>query len=267
MLKILFRIFLVLFVLIFAGIFGIYFYAGNIVKKTVETLVPEITRTSAHIDEINFSLLKGEVLLSGLALGNPTGFKTPESFSVKKINIYFQPKTLLQDKILINQVLIDGIHVTAEAQYQNKTITSNLTEIQKNVNSYIEKNTNNSSKSEKEEKAESTTNQKSKQVVIKDLQINNTVLTAGIMNQSVDIPILNIQKKNIGEEQDAQMTWQNTIVYILNTISSESVKESVKAVQQIIQKNATTLINTVSETASSTTDQTGSLINSIKEIF
>lgn len=267
MLKIFFRIILVLFILICTGIGGVYFYAGNIVKKAVETFVPEITQTSAHLNKMNLSLMKGEILLSGLALGNPQGFHTPESFSVKTILVRFQPESLFQEKIIIHQILIDGTHITAEATYQNGRITSNLTEIQKNVDSYIQKNITSKKTASQEKKVEPVPEQKSKEVVIKDLQINNTTLTAGLMTQSIDIPLPSIQKKNIGQQPGSKTTWQDTIAYILNMISDESVKESTKALKQMIQQNAAAIINSASGTVNAATEKAGNLINSVKGIF
>ncbi len=266
MLKTLLRVIFVLLILIVAGLGSVYFYAGNIVKKAVETFVPQVTQTSASLNKMDVSLFKGEISIDGLALGNPSGFKEPTAFAVQNIFVKFQPETLFQDKIIINKIHINGTHVTAEANVTDGQITSNLTDIQKNVNTFINKNKTTQNAPTSEKKAEPVPNEHSKQVVIRDLQINDSKLTLGALSQTLNITLPNIQKQNIGD-QSAQITWKEAIVYIVNLVSSESIKATVSNVQDIVQKQAEALAAEAVAKAAEANEAASGLIEKVKEIF
>ena len=85
MIKFILKTILILLLLIIIALIGVYFYAGEIVKKAVETYVPQVTQTSAELKGMDLSLFKGEVSLNGLTIGNVKGYQSPDVFSVKKI--------------------------------------------------------------------------------------------------------------------------------------------------------------------------------------
>ncbi len=253
MIKKLFKFVLFLLILIIAAVIGLYIYAGEVVKTAVEKFVPEITQTDVRLHRANFALLKGYVSLEGLSIGNPKGYAADKAFGVKNITVNFEPKSVLEDKIIINQILIDGIQVDAEAIYQNGKITSNLTQIQKNVESFLAKNSKPSTEQKPaatETKSDETAS--AKQVVIRDLQINNTELTVGVMKQVVTVSLPNIQQKNIGEKK--KTTWKDAAAYIFNKISTESVKGTVTAVQDALRKGTLQLIGMTDEAINAAKD-------------
>ena len=82
--------------------------------------------------------------------------------------------------------MIDGTHVSAEATYKDGQITSNLTTLKNNVDTFIKKSSNQSTTPKKEVKKESTvkSSSPSKTVVIKDLQILDTKLNFAMMGHT-----------------------------------------------------------------------------------
>lgn len=267
--------FVILLVILCAAIVGIYLYAGEIIKTGVEKFLPDVTQTDVKLNHVEISLLKGHVGIWGLSIGNPKGYGAEDAFALKQISVSFEPKSVLTDKIIINQILIDGTRVDAEAIYQGGKITSNLTQIQKNVESYLAKTT---SKAQQKPTQSNTSKDEdtssAKQVVIRDLQINNSELSVGIMKQVVTASLPNIQQKNIGE-QGKKTTWKDAIAYIFNLISVESVKGTATAVQDALRNGAlqlvgtaTETVNTVKESAKSLVDETtGNALNSVKGLF
>ena len=255
-----------LFIVLILLVTGIYFYAGEIVKKAVEVYVPKITQTSAKLDGMDLSLAKGEVSLNGLSIGNPKGYKTPEVFSVKKVKVVFRPTTLLHDKIIIDQVLIDGTHVSAEASYKDGQITSNLTTIKSNVDAFLnsDKKENKVQKEEKEGASPTQTNTKT--VVIKDLQVNNSSLTLGFLEQTTEIQLPNIQQKNIGEK-DKKQTIKDAVVYIFDLISVESIKAVGKGVEDLLKQSAQQAIDGANKIIDEAKKSSDGLINAVKGLF
>lgn len=267
MIRKIFKFFIFIIVLLLILICGAYFYAGELIKAGVEKFVPEITQTAVRLNRVNISLFKGEVSLSGLSIANPKGYGAEKAFGLKSIKVLFDPKTILKDKIIINQILIEGTQVDAEAVYQNGQISSNLTEIQKNVESYLAKQTSAApAKKESTDQKTSASNASSKQVVIRDLQINNTELTVGVMKQTVTVTLPNIQQKNIGEK-GKQKTAQDMIAYIFNLISVEAVKGTVTAVQDALRKGALQLIGTTNDTINSVKETAGNALSNSVSAF
>ena len=279
------KLFKWLFILIFIlclGVVGIYMYAGEIVKFSVEKFLPEVTQTNVQLNRVDLSLLKGHVGVYGLSIANPQGYGADDAFSLKQISVSFDPKSVLTDKIIINQILIDGTHVSAEATYQNGKITSNLTQIKQNVESYLNKVNASSNQKASESKSQAQTGNTEgsagKQVVIRDLQINNSELTVGVMKQVVSASLPDIQKKNIGE-QGQEFSWKDAVAYIFNLISAESVKGTVGAVQKALRQGALQIVgtakdtlNAVKESAKESADNavkdiTGNAVDAVKGLF
>lgn len=282
MIKKLFKWLFILILVLCLAVVGIYMYAGEIVKFSVEKFLPEVTQTNVQLNRVELSLLKGHVGIYGLNIANPQGYGSDDAFSLKQISVSFDPKSVLTDKIIINQILIDGTHVSAEATYQNGKITSNLTQIQQNVESYLNKFNASSGQKTAESKpqpqTESTTQGAGKQVVIRDLQINNSELTVGVMKQVVSTALPDIRKKNIGE-QGQKFSWKDAVAYIFNLISAESVKGTVNAVQEALRQGALQIVgtakdtlNAVKESAKESADNvvkdvTGNAVDAVKGLF
>ena len=267
MIKFILKTLMVLVFILIAAVIGVYFYAGEIVKKAVETYVPQITQTPAKLDGMDLSLAKGEVSLNGLSIGNPKGYKSPDVFSVKQVKVVFRPTTLLHDKIIIDQILIDGTHVSAEATYKDGQIVSNLTTIKNNVDSFLKSSSTTSESKEAVSKEEKSSQTKStKTVVIKDLQVNNSSLTLGFLEQTIEMPLPNIQQKNIGEKGQKQ-TIKDIVVYIFDLISLESIKAAGKGVEDLLKQSAQTAIDGVNKVVDDAKKSSEGLINAVKGIF
>lgn len=267
--------FILLLILLGTIIVGIYLYAGKIIKTGVEKFLPDITQTEVKLNRVEISLLKGHIGLWGLSIGNPKGYESEHAFALKQISVFFEPESILSDKIIINQILVDGTAVAAEATYQNGKIISNLTQIQKNVESYLlANNKTNQSKQTENQTTKSNSSSSAKQVVIQDLQINNSELTIGVMKQIVTVSLPNIHQQNIGEK-GKQITWHDAVAYIFNLISVESVKGTITAVQDALRNGALQLVGTTSETINTVqktadylvNETTGNVLNSVKGLL
>lgn len=268
MIKILLKLILAVIVLVLIAAGGIYYYAGTIIKTAVEKYAPQVTQTAVNLNSIDLSLLKGKISLNGLSVANPKDYGSAKAFGLGGITVSFDPKSLLSNKIVINQIIIDKTAVDVEATYKDGQITSNLTEIQKNVETFIAKNTSASSQKEKNQSAQSPAEESApaKQVVIRDLQINNTQLTVGVLKKTITIPLPDIHQKNIGE-QGSQMSWQDSIAYIFNLISTESVKETANAVQKAVQDAALEAVNISGATIEGVKESADGILSNVKGLF
>lgn len=208
-----------LIIILIALVIGIYLSLGIIIKKAVSTAVPPITGTPASVENVDISLFKGHIGIEGLKVGNPKGFAEENIFELGSIMVDFDLKSVLTDKIIIKQIAIKNTKVDAEI---NKSGDINLTQLQNNVNSYLGTGSSETKPTTKEETK--TSNSGGKKVVIKKLTIDDTTLTLGALGQTIDIPLPNVQKTNIGEDKKKEYTLKDTVALILSYFTTDSLK-------------------------------------------
>src|ERR1700676_2913926 len=85
--KIFLRIGLAVFVLIVLALVVVFFSLNSIVKKSVETLGPEMTKVEVRLGSADISPFSGGGKLSKLFVGNPEGFKTTSSIQMGDIHV------------------------------------------------------------------------------------------------------------------------------------------------------------------------------------
>lgn len=199
-----------------------YYYLGSIVKEAINRYVPEVTGTTAVVEHVDLSLLKGHVEIRGLKIGNPKGYSTNNIFELGKIEVVFLPKSVLTDKIIVNSVLIDGTKVSAELK-NLYSLDNNVSALQKNVENYLGVSDKKDTPQKTETKQTQPKKSAGKKVIVKDLKINNTEVSVGFSGHTVAIPLPNIHKTGIGEEKK-EKTIGEIIADILDIISVESIK-------------------------------------------
>jgi hypothetical protein len=129
--KIIWSIVLGLLVIVVIVVVIVGFSLGSIVKKGVETVGPEITKTSIALDAVDLSLLTGTASVKGLVVGNPPGYTSPESIRVGKVSVGVSPLSVLSDKIIVHSVEMVGPEITFEGNPLSK---NNLGDIMDSVN-------------------------------------------------------------------------------------------------------------------------------------
>ena len=139
----------VVLVIVIAGIIGVFVFAGDIIKTTVEELGPQLTKAEVKLAKVDLSLTSGEAALEGLKIGNPAGFQTPHAFQLGNIGVKIDTSTIGSDTIVIKEILINAPNVIAEfkkfsfnplsanASIQESLKTSNFIAIQNNVDAFI----------------------------------------------------------------------------------------------------------------------------------
>ena len=126
---------------------------------------------------------------------------------------------------------------------------------------------NSSKEKEPTKKEEPTVQTKSKKtVVVKDLQVNNSSLTLGFLEQTIEVPLPDIKQQNIGEKGKKQ-TIQDIIVYVFDLISVESIKAVAKGTEDLIKQSAQKTIEGVNKLVDDAKKSSEGLIDSVKGLF
>jgi hypothetical protein len=119
-------------VVVVGGLTAAYFSLNALVKKAVETVGPEVTKTSLSVSRVGLLPLAGSGSIHGFVLGNPAGFRSPQAMSVGKVHISVEPKSLLSDVIVVREVEVRSPEIWVEGT----PTENNLTRIQRNAEAF-----------------------------------------------------------------------------------------------------------------------------------
>ena len=125
----------VVLLLVIAG--GVYFLFSNldsIIKAAIEKYGTAATLAEVKLDSVKISITSGEGALTGLTVGNPKGFTTPQALSLGLISVKLDTGSVTgSGPITIREIVIERPQVTYEV---TNTGDSNLQTIQKNTMAY-----------------------------------------------------------------------------------------------------------------------------------
>jgi hypothetical protein len=87
---------------------------GAAIKAIVEGVGSQVTKTEVRLASADVSLTSGEGELKGLVVGNPKGYGTPSAIEFGLIKVRIDTSTVTNDTVVVNEVVIDGPHLTYE---------------------------------------------------------------------------------------------------------------------------------------------------------
>ena len=269
----------ILIVVLIIALFAIILNLGKIVKTGINTVVPQVTKCEAHVDDVNFNVFGGKFEIKNLVIKNPEGYKTDQAFSLGHIFVNVKMGSLMSDVIEIDQVLIDAPEITYEVGLGN----SNLNTILENVNSSLP-SSDEEKKEEKEEKKEG-----GKKVVVNLVKVTNgkigvSAKIAGGMEAPIVLP--DIEIKDLGKKeggismvQAAAITLKTTLLSIFDVLKSsgkllldgakaigEGIVDGVKSLGDGAKDSIKSLGDSAKEGVKSLEDGAKSLGDSAKEL-
>ena len=215
--KILKKVLIGVVILLVVVIVAIALFLGQIIKTGVETVGPQVAGVTMTLDKASVNLLKGDVNLKGLIIGNPEGFKTPSLMELGQLVIDIDTGSLMTDTIVIKQIHIDAPQIT----YERALKASNLSTLQDNLASDKPKE-----EQPKEEKPKS--DKPAKKVIIEDFLFENGKINVSITalgGKKITIPLPPIHLENIGKESDGAST-----IEVINEIMGAITKAVGQAV-------------------------------------
>lgn len=190
--KTLFKIFaglaVLLLIVLVIGIFNL----DKGIKAVIETVGPELTKSTVTLNDVDLSLTSGEGRLTGLVIGNPAGFKTPHAFSLGEVFLAVDPESVTTDTIVINSIQIVAPQIT----YESANDVTNLQKLQQNVEQSTGSGSSGSSSANDSDSAPA------KNLIIKSLSITDGQLSysnALLGAEPISLALPPIQLTGIGE--------------------------------------------------------------------
>ena len=201
--RIIFGIVLGLVAVVVVILLCVWMFLGTVIRTGVQQVGSAVTKCDIKVEDVSISLLRGKVSIRNLVVGNPEGFKTDNAFSLGLVDVSMKPLSVLSDRIIIDEILVEAPELTYELAITK--LTSNLGQMQKNVEEFLASDSDSEPK-EKEEKEKAPEKEKPG----KKVQINHVRVSGGKIRLSatlaqgtaLPVPLPTIDLKDIGKEKD-----------------------------------------------------------------
>jgi hypothetical protein len=160
------------------------------VKYGVELVGPQIIGVPVALEDVDISVLTGSGEITNLAIENPDGFDTEFLVKVDRARLDVDLKTLLSNKIVIEELIVEG----PEFAYEMSRKGSNVSKILENLK-----------RGEKDDAEKGPVGEQGKKSSGKKIQINLFRITDAkvrLQSDAVVLPMPDIELKDIGKESD-----------------------------------------------------------------
>lgn len=191
-----------------------------IVEQAVTRIGSMVTGTKVELDSFSSSLFGGSAKLSGFRVANPEGYRNPEAFRLDTVVVRLNPGSIFSSKIEIYEVSVTGMRVDFEMKLDG---SSNLTDIQKNVERFAGTGEAKPAKQAGEAPAEETASSEAseKQLVIRLFQTSDSrvSLSSSMLKTTADIPLPPIELTDVGEGKSMGETFRDLYAELILAIS------------------------------------------------
>jgi hypothetical protein len=229
--KVVTTVLLVVLAVVIIGLIVLGACLNHIVKTALQTYGPRLTQTTVGVDSVNLSLLTGSAKVKGLAVGNPQGYRTPQSFSVGVIAVGLSPMSVLSRKVVIRSIRVESPNITFEGGLAG----NNLSQILDNVSSSgqssgtLSTNAATAPKSEKKYEVDD--------LVVTGAKVQVFINGIGMTNSQV-IPLGDIHLTDLGTD-DEGITAADLTRRVLSAISSATLETVVQTAADFDKNSAT----------------------------
>ncbi len=116
------------------GIGGYYLLSnlGSIIVAAVERYGSEVTQTQVSLANAEVDITTGEGALSGLKVGNPSGFQTDSAIALGEISVKLDTNSVTEKTIVVKEIAVTQPEVT----YEVGQAGSNIDAIRRNVEAF-----------------------------------------------------------------------------------------------------------------------------------
>ena len=208
----------ILLVLLIGLYITLQFFLGGIVKTAVNKVGPTLAQTKVELQAAKISPLSGQGTLTGLAVGNPSGWSANDAFRLGEVHINMEPFSLLKDHIVINELTINK----PEFLYETKLVASNIGDLLKNIEKAV------GTKGGETQ----TKDGKPIKLVVKKLTLKEGRVTLGVGGQAVTMPMPPIDMADIGVAEGG-VTPAQLAFAVMRNVTANVVAASTQALTKV----------------------------------
>ena len=214
------KIISVLVILILAVYVLVEFVGDSIIKGSLESNITNTLDRKTTIGDLNISYLSGSAEIEDLKIQNKDF--PGHLILLKKASAKLNTSSIFSDKVEIDEILINGVNLSYYFIVNNKMkINDNVKSLQKTLNK------------------ESSASSSSKKFVIKNLKLNNIIISAKSEKLNLDksINFENLELKNIGNTKDSKD---------YKTVLKETINKAMKDMKnKVLRGNVGNALNKV----------------------
>lgn len=165
---------------------------GTVIRNAVNVAGPLAMGVPVTLQDADLHLLRGNVRLEGLHVGNPEGFKTAGIFDLGRLDIDLDMRSLLGDTIRIRTIHIKDPNITYERGLTDSNLGALLRQLE-------------GEKSKEKSEPDSAPKEGGKKVVIDEIQIAGAQLNVSVTlagGYSAPMPLPTITLRDVGKEKE-----------------------------------------------------------------
>ncbi|MCP4673243.1 MAG: hypothetical protein GY857_18280, partial [Desulfobacula sp.] len=184
-------------VVLIAVVAGIAFFTlsnlGPLIKKSVNTFGPQITKTDVKVADVGISIFSGQATIKKFLLGNPKGFKSAQAMEVASIYVDIDEGSITKNPIVISKIEI----LAPEITYEKIAGSDNFQTLLKNIKGSAK------SESKAAKKSDAGQGKPGKKIIINDVIIKNGkvhLTMAALAGTNVTAPLPDLHLTDIGKK-------------------------------------------------------------------
>ena len=113
---------------------GLYYYKDAAVRAGIIAGSDQVLGSdSTRLDSASIDLFGGGLALRGLKLNNPDGYRKPHFFQVDSVDVEVSLGSLLEDRIVVPRLDLDGVELVVESYVDEKGPHLNLLTIKRQL--------------------------------------------------------------------------------------------------------------------------------------
>ena len=174
----------------------VMFAVGDIVASAVPPVLSEVTGTEVELASVGVNPFTGKATITGFIIGNPKGYDTDSAFELREVRVDIGLMSLMSDTIVIDEIYINAPKITYEAG-----MTSNIGQIQKNIEEYAKSSGEEGKTPEPEEEEGEEEAGPGKKILIRRFVMEGgevSVSIKGLAGKTVTVALPRIEETNIG---------------------------------------------------------------------
>jgi len=172
-----------------------YFGLNSIVEAGVEKIGPKITKTDINMESVSIMPFNGRGEITNFVIGNPEGFKSESAIKAKNVIVDVEPKSVLSDVIVVNEIVVEEPQITVEQGLLGK---NNLLTIKNNIGEFSE----GMPGGEGEQPSEKETGEQQK-IIIKHFAVRGGKVRVALKDlggAGATMPLQDVDERDIGTE-------------------------------------------------------------------
>jgi hypothetical protein len=221
-------------VLLVALLAAAWFLADEIVEQAVRKGGPAILGVPVTLGGADIQILRGQLGIEDLVIGNPEGFQTEQLFSLGKVEVDMDTASVFSDVIHIRSIRI----VEPEITYERRLRSSNIGALMEKLEGGGEEGEEPTGEPEAAENK--TPEEGGKKVVIDEVRIEGAkVRVSGTLmaGRALTVPLPTIVMRDIGKEKGGASLGEaiGRILKAVATAVTDAVAAALKAVGQGVE--------------------------------